>query len=113
MANPPKPRHQSLLFAALLTSWCLRSDTSSISGSRNLQEKVLNSTRRSFPLDSFDVTPRCDFAGIVAKFQLWDYRKSDEIADKLGVLAQEMVDYSKFHRDVIKSWKGNATVRAF
>ena len=112
MANLQKLRNHHLFFMAILTSWCFLVDTSLISGSRNLQEKVLNSTKRAFPLESFYNLPRCDVAGIVAKFQSWDYRKSDEIADKLRALAQEMVDYSKFHRDLINSWSGNATVRA-
>lgn len=104
-------RHRHRLFVALLTFWCFRGDTSSISSSRNLHEKVLNSARRAFPLDDFNTQPRCDVAGIVAKFLSWEHMKSDEIAGKLGALAQEMIDYSKFHRDAISSWEGNSTVR--
>lgn len=110
MAIPPNLRHRHRLFVALLTFWCFRGNTSSILGSR-LHEKVLNSTRRAFPLDDFNTQPRCDLAGIVAKFLSWEHIKSDEIAGKLGALAQEMIDYSKFHRDAISSWEGNSTVR--
>ena len=58
------------------------------------------------PLDDFDLIPSCDVAGILAKFQSWGHLKSDEISDRLIPLAQDMIEYSKLHENIVSSWRG-------
>ena len=58
------------------------------------------------PLDDFDLIPSCDVAGILAKFQSWGHLKSDDISDRLIPLAQDMIEYSKLHENIVSSWRG-------
>ena len=78
----------------------------SSSSFRHLHENVPNTTTMVLPLDDFDLVPSCDVAGIVAKFQSWGHRKSDEISDRLISLAQDMIEYSKLHHNITSSWRG-------
>ena len=58
------------------------------------------------PLDDFDLIPSCDVTGIIAKFQSWGHKKSDEVSERLTFLAQDMIEYSKLHENIINSWRG-------
>ena len=100
-----------LLLLALLSSSSLLSDAIANSSFSNLHEKLEASKARGIPLDDFYLMHRCDVAGIIAKFQSWEDRKSDEIGGKLVALAQEMIDYAKFHGDVIRRWARGSPVR--
>lgn len=111
MAASTGSRGLSLLFLALLSSWSFLSDATANSSFSNVHGKLKTSKTRDIPLDDFYLTHRCDVPGIVAKFLSWEYRKSDEIGGKLVALAQEMIDYAKFHGDVIRSWAEGSPVR--
>ena len=78
----------------------------SASSFSHLHENVRNTTTMALPLDDFNLIPSCDVAGVIAKFQSWGHRKSDEISGRLTSLAQDMIEYSKFHHIVISSWRG-------
>ena len=111
MAAPVNLGCRFQLSLALLSSWSFLINTLSTSSFSHLHEKVMNTTTKHLPLDDFDLSPSCDVAGIVAKFQLLEHRKSDEIGDMLVPLALEMIQYSKFHHDVISSWRNPSPVR--
>ena len=94
------------LGVVLLLSYNFLSGTLSSSSFRHLHDNVPNTTTVALPLDDFNLIPSCDVAGILAKFQSWGHRKSDEISDRLISLAQDMIEYSKFHHNVTSSWRG-------
>lgn len=76
----------------------------------NLHGKTATSANRSQSSDDLHRSSRCDVTGIVARFQSRGREKSDDIARKLSPLAQEMIEYSKLHNDIINSWKTAAPV---
>ena len=98
-------------YIALFLSWSNLNVALPIAHYRNLQEKINQATTRYLPLDDFDLPHSCDITGIISKFQSWEHSKSDEVAGKLTSLAQDMIEYSKFHHDVMSSWRGDSPVR--
>ena len=78
---------------------------------RHSSEKPFTiSTNRTQNFNYSNRSSRCDVAGIVARFQSRGHEKSDDIAQRLVPLAQEMIEYSKLHNTIINSWKTAAPV---
>jgi hypothetical protein len=76
----------------------------------SLHGKTATPPNRTQILNESHRSSRCDVAGIVAKFQSRGRERSDDIAQRLMPLAQEMVEYAKLHNDIINSWKTAAPV---
>ena len=53
----------------------------------------------------FQQHPKCDLAGILEKLQLWGHDRSDSIEQDLTPLAKELIEYSKLHDKILKSWR--------